>query len=125
MYINDTLKGRNLTMIVKLNETPSLLIKSFFLFCISSGIAYAEVGAGAHLQDISLNSMVNTGQQQRVINQLYSQKRYKESIDQIDVLLKTKPNDIELLMKKAGIYADMENYKEAIPILDKVIALDP
>lgn len=113
-----------MTRTVRSGHSIGYFISVIFFFVVASANTYA-ISQASQLRTVTLYPNNNFAAQQRLVNHYYSQKKYKESVQQIDEILKYKPNDIELLTKKAGIYADMELYTQAITILDYVIKLDP
>ncbi|MFN8577100.1 MAG: tetratricopeptide repeat protein [Candidatus Sericytochromatia bacterium] len=54
---------------------------------------------------------------------LLSIKRYSESLEFFDKLLKLKPNDAEAYNYKAHVYTQLGNFSEAIKLADKAIEL--
>ncbi len=60
-----------------------------------------------------------------MIQDYITQKKYQDSIHFIDTELKSSPNNIDLLNKKAGIYIEMGQYDKALTTVSQVSALQP
>lgn len=94
------------------------------LLGIGLGSAYADSALGVQSREVGFYPD-NREMQQRLVNHFYAQKKYKQSIEVLNEVLKKDPNNVSLLIKEAGIYADIEQYSKSIAILDRAIRLDP
>jgi tetratricopeptide (TPR) repeat protein len=55
----------------------------------------------------------------------YEKEFYGDAIKQLDIAAKEEPNKAEIPYLVAKAYADMMNYKQAVPYFQKALAIDP
>lgn len=60
----------------------------------------------------------------QIIDSLIAEGKYVAALSYIDSSLAEKPNDVNILMAKAKVLIANKQEKEAIPVLEKVVALD-
>ena len=80
---------------------------------------------GDQIIGVDLSHNVITQAQSMMIERNLDLRKYRDAIAYIDDELKKDPNNINLLNKKASIYADIEQYDNAITVLDQIDALQP
>lgn len=92
------------------------------LTCILSPVVCL---AATDITAVNFPRVTITQAQSMMIEESLIQKKHSVAIEYIDSEIRKDPNNINLLYKKAAIYADIEQYDKAIAALDQITALSP